>query len=223
MLQKSTLQFLKNLKKNNHKEWFDTNRKTYEAAKADFAALVNTVIQQFGKKDPSISSLTAKDCVFRINRDVRFSKNKDPYKTNMGASINPGGKKSIMAGYYFHLEPGGKCFAGGGLYVPEADIVKKVRQEIDYNWDEFQKIIRNKKFASLYKDLSRWEGMTLSREPKGYEKNNPAIEYLKMKSWIADVPVSDAQLTSPSLVKDIVTAFETLQPLIQFLNRAVEE
>ncbi len=223
MLQKSTLSFLKELKKNNTKEWFDTNRKKYEAAKADFAALTNAVIKDLGKKDPFIASLQAKDCTFRINRDVRFSKNKDPYKTNMGMYLSRGGKKSLFSGYYFHLEPGGNSFMGGGLYMPEPDVIKKVRQEIDYNWDEFNNIISQKKFKATYGDLQREEGMVLSREPKGYEKDNPAIEYIKLKSWVATTPITDQLLTSENLVKEITVAFTTLQPMIEFLNKAVEE
>lgn len=223
MLQKSTVGFLKELKKNNTKEWFDTNRKKYEAAKADFAALTNAVIHGLGKKDPFVASLLAKDCTFRINRDVRFSKNKDPYKTNMGMYLSRGGKKSLFSGYYFHLEPGGNSFMGGGLYMPEPDVIKKVRQEIDYNWDEFSKIIKQKKFKTVYKELQREEGMVLTREPKGYEKDNPAIEYIKLKSWVATAPVTDQLLTSEHLVKEIVGAFETLQPMIEFLNKALEE
>lgn len=223
MLQKTTLSFLKELKKNNTKEWFDTNRKKYEAAKADFAALTNAVIHGLGKKDPFVASLLAKDCTFRINRDVRFSKNKDPYKTNMGMYLSRGGKKSLFSGYYFHLEPGGNSFMGGGLYMPEPDVIKKVRQEIDYNWDEFNKIIGQKKFKTVYKELQREEGMVLSREPKGYEKDNPAIEYIKLKSWVATAPVTDQLLTSDHLVKEVVAAFETLQPMIIFLNKAIEE
>ncbi len=223
MLQKTTLSFLKELKKNNTKEWFDTNRKKYEAAKADFAVLTNSVIQALGKKDPFIASLQAKDCTFRINRDVRFSKNKDPYKTNMGMYLSRGGKKSVFSGYYFHVEPGGNSFMGGGLYMPEPDVIKKVRQEIDYNWEEFNKIISQKKFKATYGNLQREEGMVLSREPKGYEKDNPAIEYIKLKSWVATAPVTDQLLTSDHLVKEIVSAFETLQPMIEFLNKALEE
>lgn len=223
MLQNTTLKFLKDLRKNNHKTWFDANRKTFEAAKADYANLVTEVIKGMGKKDASIASLTAKECVFRINRDVRFSKNKDPYKTNMGMYLSRGGKKSLFSGYYFHLEPGGNSFAAGGLWMPEAEVIKKVRQEIDYNWDEFSKIIHQKKFTAMYKALQREDGMALSREPKGYEKDNPAIEYIKLKSWVATTAFTDAQLTSSTLAKDIIAAFETLQPLVLFLNRAVEE
>ena len=223
MLQPTTLKFLQALKKNNSKEWFDTNRKQYESAKVDFAALVDATIHSFGKKDPSIAGLMAKECVFRINRDVRFSKNKDPYKTNMGASITAGGKKVMMAGYYFHLEPGGKSFVGGGLYMAEPDKLKKVRQEIDYGWTEFSKIIQHKKFKENYTDLDRSEGMSLVREPKGYEKDNPAIDYIKLKSWIALKPISDKELTEKELVKTITSSFEALYPLIVFLNTALSE
>ena len=223
MLQSTTLKFLQSLKKNNSKEWFDTNRKQYESAKADFAALVDAIIKNLGKKDPSIAGLSAKNCVFRINRDVRFSKNKEPYKTNMGASITAGAKKVMMAGYYFHLEPGGKSFVGGGLYMAEPDKLKKVRQEIDYNWEEFSKIIQDKKFKSIYADLDKSEGMSLVREPKGYEKDNPAINYIKLKSWIALKPITDKQLTENELVKTITDSFEALFPLIDFLNKALSE
>lgn len=223
MLQASTLQFLKALQNNNHKTWFDANRKAYEAARQDVAALVDAVIEVHGKKDPGIASLIGKDCMFRINRDVRFSKNKDPYKTNFGASINPGGKKSAFAGYYLHIEPGNKGFMGGGLYVPEAIVVKRVRQEIDYNWETFRSILHNKSFKALYGDLDRWEGMILSREPKGYEKDNPAIEYLRFKSWISSIPLTDQELMDKGLVKRIAQAFATLQPLLEFLNQAVAD
>lgn len=221
MLQSSTVKFLKDLKKNNNKEWFDINRKIYEAARENFAALVQAIIEKYSLKDEEIASLNVKDCVFRINRDVRFSKNKAPYKTNMGASINRGGKKSIYAGYYFHLEPG-ESFVGGGLWMPEPENLKKVRQEIDYSFDEFKKIISNKKFKSTYDDLYTEEGAKLSRPPKGYDDTNPAIEFIKLKSFLAMQPISDADLTDKNLVKKITTAFEALQPMIAFINRSLE-
>jgi uncharacterized protein (TIGR02453 family) len=223
MLQASTLKYLKDLRKNNNREWFEKNRKAYETAKEDMAKLIDNVIKQFGKKEAGIASLTAKECMYRINRDVRFSKNKAPYKNNMAASLISGGKKSDNAGYYIHIQPGGESFIGGGRYMVEPEQLKKIRQEIDYNWEEFNKIIHNKKFAACYGELERGEGMALSREPKGYEKNNPAIEYIKLKSFVATAALTDADLTSKDLVKKITVAFETLQPLITFLNRALSE
>ncbi len=220
MLQLSTIKFLKDLKKNNNKSWFDANRKAYDAAKADFTGFIQTVIDNHGKKDTSIAHLQAKDCIFRINRDVRFSKDKSPYKTNMGASINSAGKKSLTAGYYFHIEPGG-AFTGGGLYMPMPDQMKYIRQEIDYNWKEFQKIIGNKQFKTVYGDLYTGDDMKLARPPKGYEADNPAIEYIKLKSWIGFHQLSDSDLNSKALLKKIIVSFEALQPLINFLNTAL--
>ncbi len=221
MLSPDTLKFLKALKKNNNKPWFDLHRKEYEAAKQDHLALVQAVIDLHGKKDPSINNLIAKECIFRINRDVRFSKDKSPYKVNFGASINKGGKKAWnLAGYYFHIEPG-KSFAGGGLYMPEGPILKMVRQEIDYNLGTFQKVLANKKFKSLYGDLDRSAEISLSRVPKGYAPENPAASHLKLKGYIAMVNIPDEVLLSKTAAKTIAGAFEVLRPLVQFLNEAV--
>ena len=220
MLQSSTIKFLKDLKKNNNKTWFDAHRKEYDAAKNDFMTFIQSVIDKHSKSDPTIKSITAKDCLFRINRDVRFSKDKSPYKTNMGAYINRGGKKSLFGGYYFHCEPG-QSFVGGGLWMPMPPELNKVRQEIDYNLDQFKKIITSKKFKSVYQDLSRDPEYVLSRVPKGYEADNPAAEYLKMKSFVALTSLKDSDLTSKGLLKKTTSAFEALQPLIEFINESI--
>lgn len=221
MLQSSTLQFLRNLKKNNNKPWFDAHRNQYEAAKEDVETFIQSVIDKHGKKDPTIADLTAKKCLFRINRDIRFSKDKTPYKTNLGASMARGGKKSIFGGYYFHCEPG-QSFIGGGLWMPMPPDMKKVRQEIDYCLDEFKKIVEGKKFLRIYGGLEKADYMTLSKVPQGFEKDNPAAEYLKLKSWVATATLKDADLTSKDLLKKTTEAFETLQPMIQFINRSLE-
>jgi len=221
MFQLTTIKFLKDLKKNNSKEWFEKNRKVYEAAKEDYLSFIDAVLKEMKKKDGTLEGLEPKQTVFRINRDVRFSKDKSPYKSNMGASINKGGKKVMNAGYYFHLEPGG-CFIAGGLWMPMAPELKKVRQEIDYNLDEFNKIVTNKKFVSLFGGLEKNKEYVLSRPPKGYEEDNPAIEYLKFKSFIASTKLDDKDLTDKALVKKVVSTFETMKPLIDFLNRALE-
>ena len=222
MLQSSTIKFLKDLKKNNNKPWFDANRKVYETAKADFAAFVQQVIDLHSRKDASIKGLVAKDCLFRINRDVRFSKDKSPYKSNFGASINKAGKKAMSsAGYYFHLEPGGS-FTGGGIYMPGPEELKKVRQEIDYNFAAFKKIISHKNFKAVYGDLDKSAELSLSRVPKGYEPDNPAGDYLKLKSFIAMLKVKDAELGSKDLVKKTVASFAALQPVIEFINEGMQ-
>jgi uncharacterized protein (TIGR02453 family) len=217
MLQPATIKFLKGLQKNNNKPWFEKNRPAYETAKADFAQFIQTIVDKHGKKDESIKDLKAKDCMFRINRDVRFAKDKSPYKNNFGASINRGGKKSIFAGYYFHCQPG-EAFVGGGLWVPMPPDLKKVRQEVDYCFDEFKKIIGSKKFTTVYGDLIKDSSTSLVNLPQGFEKDNPAAEYIKLKSFIAMKRLDDTTLHSKDLVKLTLEAFETLQPLLTFLN-----
>lgn len=220
MLAAQTLKFLWGLKRNNNRNWFEAHRPQYEAAKIDFQNFIQLVIEDFSRKDVTIAGITSKECMFRINRDFRFSKDKSPYKTNFGASIKQGGKKSPFAGYYFHCEPG-HSFIGGGLWMPDNESLKKVRQEIDYNWAEFQSVIKEKKFKAVYKDLYKGEDVSLSTTPKGYEKDNPAIGYLKLKSFIAETRIGDEDLNKSSLHKKTVAAYEALQPFLQFVNRAL--
>jgi uncharacterized protein (TIGR02453 family) len=222
MFQQSTLKFLSNLAKNNNKLWLDANRESYIVAKTDFENFVSLLIKKITAFDEDITELQAKDCTFRLNRDIRFSKDKTPYKVNMGASLNKGGKKSIYAGYYFHLEPGNKSFIGGGLWMPMPSELKKVRQEIDYNFDKFKDVVTNKNFITHYKELEATNDVKLTNIPREYEKTNPAAEYLKLKSFIATKPLMDAELTSSSLLNNSEKAFKALLPLVNFLNRAIE-
>ncbi len=219
MLQSSTIQFLKALKKNNNREWFEKSRPVYEAAKKDYLTFVTEVLEELKQIDNSLIELEPKQCVFRINRDVRFSKNKEPYKTNFGASFSKGGKKVQCAGYYFHLEPGA-CFVGGGLWMPMAPDLKKVRQEIDYCFKEFNGILKQSKFKSNYGELDNSE--KLVRAPKDYEIDNPAIEFLKLKSFVVTRPVLDSALLDKQLVKQTIADFKIIAPLVHFLNRAIE-
>jgi uncharacterized protein (TIGR02453 family) len=221
MLEPQTLKFLSQLKKNNNKPWFDAHRAQYEAARIDFSNFIQLLIEALQKSDTTITGITAKDSQFRINRDVRFSKDKRPYKDNFGAFIARGGKKSIFAGYYFHLAPG-NSFIGGGLWQPEPANLKKVRQEIDYNWDEFKSIVTNKNFKKIFGDLYKGEDMSLKRMPKGYAEDHPAISYLKLQSLIAEQKIADEDLTKATLHKKALNAFQALQPLLDFINRSLE-
>ena len=219
MLQSSTIQFLKSLKKNNNREWFEKNRKQYELAKTDYLNFVTNVLNEIQLYDQSLTELEPKKCVFRLNRDVRFSKNKDPYKTNFGASFSKGAKKIQTAGYYFHLEPG-ENFVGGGLWMPMAPDLNKVRQEIDYCFKEFASILKKPVFKTTYGDMDN--SMKLVRPPKGFEIDNPALEYLKLKSFVVTRTIKDTELTDKQLVKNVVKDFKTIAPLVHFLNRAIE-
>lgn len=219
MLQAATLQFLKGLKINNNKEWFEKHRADYETAKEDFTSMVENIISATAKFDVPIGLLKPKECTFRINRDIRFSKVKIPYKTNLAASLSRGGKKAMIAGYYLHCEPG-QSFVAGGFYMPMAPELAKLRQEIDYGFDEWKKIIHYKKFKTLFPTGVQGTD-SLIRPPKGYDENNPAIDFLKMKGFIVTHRLSDAQLTDKKAVKEIVNSFAVMKPLIDFLNRAL--
>lgn len=220
MLQKTTIDFLKSLKKNNNKPWFDENRKIYEASKQDFEIFVQAVISVLSKVNEEYALLKPKDCMFRINRDVRFSKDKSPYKTNFGAGFTIGGKKSNLAGFYIHIEPG-SCFIGGGVWMPDNEMTKKIRQEIDYNFKEFERLIHSKKFKETFGDLS--VDNKLVNAPKGYEIDNIAIEYLKLKSFTVSCKIDEKIILTNEFLKEIKQLFTTIHPLLLFLNRAIVE
>ncbi len=214
----SLIKFLTTLKKNNNKEWFEKNRKTYEALRKQWIVFAQEMIDSVKKFDPTIGDLQAKDCIFRINRDIRFSADKSPYKTNFACAINKGGKKAAFCGYYLHIEPGGG-FVAGGSWMPEAPILASIRQEIDYNLNTFENLIQAKEFKKHFGKIS---GETLTRPPKGYEADNPAIEYLKHKSFIAEMKLDDKLLAGKNPEKQIIEAFKAMYPFVSFLNRAME-
>lgn len=222
MIDSSTTGFISLLKKNNNKPWFDKNRDKYQAAKNNFEEFVQELIKRISIFDDDIKELQVKNCTFRINRDIRFSKDKTPYKSNMGAYLNKGGKKSLFGGYYFHLEPGGKSFAGGGVWMPQAPELKKIRQEIDYCFPEFKKTINGKPFKSQYSGLEMNENDMLVNIPKGYEKDNPASEFLRLKSFVATKNIPDSIINTPALYKELTDAFKALMPVVKFLNRSLE-
>jgi uncharacterized protein (TIGR02453 family) len=218
MIQKTTLQFLTELKKNNSKEWFDANRKRYETAKEDIKALTEKLIKAIGANDEEIANLLAKDCTFRINRDVRFSKNKAPYKTNMSCIFSKGGKKTASAGFYVHIEPAG-AFVAAGCWAPEAKQLAAIRQEVDYNLDDWKKILNAKKFKATFENgLSKDD--VLQRPPKGYDAENPAVEFLKLKSFIVSKKLTDAELQDKNFVKNITSIYTIVKPMLDFLNTA---
>lgn len=214
----TSLKFLKQLAKNNNKEWFDVNRKTYEVCKTEFETLVKSVIDKCTIFDNGLLNLEAKKCMFRINKDVRFSKDKSPYKTNMGASINPGGKKSMVPGYYIHIEPG-KSFLAGGCYQPMPETLAAIRQEIDYNSAEFKKILSSKDFKSYFKELSQED--KLKTAPKGYDKNHPDKELLQHKHFIVMHHLKDEDVLNKNFPSYASKVFKAMLPLNLFLRRSV--
>lgn len=216
----TTLDFLKKLKNNNNKDWFEKNKALYLEAKEEFENFVTELIPGIHQFDKQISrELKAKDCTFRIYKDVRFSKDKTPYKTNMGAVFNPGGKKTAIAGYYLHLEPGNSFF-GGGVYMPEADKLQAIRQEIDYHPKEFLKILNAPSFKKYFKGLD--EEDKLKNPPKGFDKEHLLVEILKNKHFIVSHAISDKQLLDKKNIALILDGFKAMHPVMLFLRRASE-
>lgn len=219
MLQESTLLFLEQLNINNNKPWFDENKDAYTNSKNDFELLVAKVLKGLSQSEPLFEELKPKDCIFRINRDVRFSKDKSPYKNNFGAAFSKGGKKFSGAGYYLHIQPGGHSFLGGGVWMPEADVLRAIRQEIDYNFNEFQSIVNDKKFKSIYPTI---EGEQLKKMPQGYTDDNPAAAYLKHKSFVTSCKIKDGEITAKNFEKIVLDRFYIMKPFIDFLNKSLD-
>jgi len=218
-IQPKTFAFLKSLKKNNNRDWFNDHKSEYENAKDNVLGFIQELVVAFSTFDSSLRGLEAKDCLFRIYRDTRFSKDKTPYKTNLGASINAGGKKSMGPGYYVHLEPGGS-FIAGGIWMPPADEVKKIRQEIDYNGKDLKKILTKPSFKKAFGGLSREHA--LKTAPKGYPKDHPDIELLKLNSFIVWKNVTGKDILGPKSIKTLTTLGKEMKPLMDFLKTALD-
>jgi uncharacterized protein (TIGR02453 family) len=220
MINKNTLTFLDELAKNNTKEWFDQNRKRYEGVKKDYYSAAEQLLNAMKTIDGNIEPLTRKECVFRINRDIRFSADKSPYKTNIGVYISGLGVKNQGAGYYLHIQPGAS-FVGGGIYMPDSPTLKRLRKEIQMFHREFEGIIESPDFQKCYKGLDRDPSIMLKKAPQGYDIDDPAIEYLKLKSYTAVKKISDKDLLSNDAETIVMDHFKALKPLVDFINNAL--
>lgn len=216
----STLEFLNDLKANNSREWFVDNKKCYETAKKNNIEVARQLAAGIHDFDKTISvNSDPKDFTYRIYRDIRFSYDKTPYKTNMGAFFVPGGKKSGLAGYYLHIEPSAS-FVSGGIYMAEPKIMKAIRNAISDQAEEFLEIVNNTTFK---KTFSIWSEESLKRVPTGFDAQSPVAEYLKMKHISPLHSMSNKELTDKNTLKKILECFFILSPLIKFLNKAIQE
>ncbi|CAM4112957.1 DUF2461 domain-containing protein [Flavobacterium sinopsychrotolerans] len=220
MLSKETLQFLNDLKANNNRDWFLENKKRYEAFKKDYQQLVADLLDAMKPLDPSLEMLEVKNCTFRINRDIRFSKDKTPYKSHLGIWLSSGAKGLNRSGYYIHLEKGAS-FIAGGLYCPESDDLKKMRKEIAYFHDDLEAILEEKDFKREFGDFDRNEKDTLKNPPRGYDKEHPAIELLKLKSFESSQKIEFSAAAKKDFVAVMSQKLIVLKPLNDFINRAL--
>ena len=215
---KEILSFLDGLKQNNTREYMEAHKKEYNIAKKQFEELIAELIEKISGFDEHITGAESKICIFRIHRDVRFSKDKRPYKENFGGFINREGRKGMDGGYYMHVEPGQSMLAGG-IYMPPPDILKKIRQEIDYNP---KPLIEYMKSTDFKKYFGSFEGDRLKKAPQGYSPDHPNIELLKLKYYIVDHPLKDEQLLNPGFIDHAVNIFKAMYPLNTYLRTALE-
>lgn len=220
MLTKEAIKFLVDLKANNNREWFIENKKRYENYKREYHQLVADFLDAMKPLDASLEMLEVKNCTFRINRDVRFSKDKSPYKTHLGLWMSSGSKIHNRSGYYIHIDSDG-CFFGGGLYVPEAPDLKKVRNEIAYFYDDLEEILNDKNFKKEFETFDVSDSYKLKNPPKGFDKEHPAIEYLKFKSFTTTQKFDIQEVFQKDFVSKISKKLIALKPLNDFLNRAL--
>lgn len=218
MITKSTLDFLTKIKKNNNRDWFEKNKDKYISARDNVADLIDAFLKEAVKFEKGLANLSSKDCVYRIYRDVRFSKDKKPYKNNLGASVNVGGKKAMNAGYYIHIEPG-RAFIAGGMWMPPTDQIKMIRQEIDYNGKDIRSILKKKDFKAYYGGLDK--EYALKSSPKGYPKDHPDIDLLKLNSYIVFHKFTDAQVMKKDFPKQLAKGAKIMKPFLDFLNTAI--
>lgn len=218
MLSKDSLQFIDDLTANNNRDWFLENKNRYEKFKIDYHNLVADFLAEMKPLDSSLELLEVKNCTFRINRDIRFSKDKTPYKNHLGVWMSTGAKGANRAGYYVHIGRN-ESFIAGGFYAPESDDLKKVRKEIAFFYDDLEEIVEEKGFKKIFGGLDQYN--SLKNAPKDYEKDHPAIAFLKLKSFTATQKIEYTDAIEPDFVKKTVEKLILLKPLNDFINRAL--
>jgi len=206
--------FLRQLAENNNREWFTENKILYTESQENIVAFLEDLIAEMSEFDSELGKIDAKKSLFRIYRDTRFSKDKTPYKTNIGASFGMG-KGSQKGGYYLHLEPG-KSFIAGGIYMPESSVLKTLRKEISLYGQEFLNILNDKEFKKYFPELDQDD--QLKKVPQGFEKEDPMAEYLKLKSFIVVHNLSDKEISDKNASKNLAKIFKAMKPLNDFLN-----
>ncbi len=215
----TVLAFLKSLARNNNRDWFLQNKDRYLEAKDRFDDLLEAIHRELIKFDESVAGLNPRKQAFRIYRDVRFSKDKRPYKIHMGAGFSAHGKMDQEPGYYVHVEPGNKSFVAGGIYMPNPENLARIRQEIDYNSGRLTNIMEGAAFRKYFTGLDDFD--RLKTAPKGYAKDHPQIALLKNKSFVVSYAFRDADVVGPGYARKVAAACRAMKPLNDFLQEAI--
>lgn len=213
--------FLTELQLNNNKEWFDANRKWYKAASADFTQLVTEMISILSDINPEFIGTTAKDSIYRIFRDLRFSYDKTPYKTHFAANIAQGGKNSPRAGFYIQFEPHNLSMCGGGVWIEDKAILKAIRDELYSVPEDLVEILENKGFRKFYND-GLWNYQKLKNVPNGYDRDFKYADLLKYKHFIVSCSMTDEQVSAKNLYEHIAMAYNAVHPMCRLMNDIID-
>lgn len=221
MITKEAAQFLQDLVANNNTDWMHANKKRYENFKKDYHSYIASVLAEMKPLDKKLEPLEIKNCTFRINRDIRFSKDKSPYKTNIGIWMSQNKNRKNAPGYYIHFEKG-NSFIAGGCWCPEPNELKQIRKEIAFFYDDLEKIVTDKRFKSEFISITTDQNNSLKKAPKDFEPNHPAIEFLKLKSFTASEKLDDKLFLDANFGKIVSQKLIALKPFNDFLTRALE-
>jgi uncharacterized protein (TIGR02453 family) len=217
---KNALKFLSDLEKHNDRDWFHSNKTRYQEAKAVFERFIEELICAISAFDDAIAPLTPKRSIFRLERDIRFARDKTPYNPSFRACLSIGGKAPIPTGYYISIAPNNRSFLGGGLYASTfKEASEAIRNKIADRGEEFEKIINAKEFAKVFKI----QGEKLKNAPIGFDKNAPQIEYIKHKSWYLQYSVSDEETKADNFVEKAARIYKVMKPFNDYLNVALKE
>jgi uncharacterized protein (TIGR02453 family) len=209
-----TLAFLEALSVNNAKEWFDDNRGQYEQARQAFEQFVAAVLAQFHRID-DVGPLEPKELIHRINRDVRFSKDKSPYNTHMSALIGPNGRKSLGRAYYIRMAPGGRSLMASGATNLSGPELQTIRQQVAANPGPLRAIVEAASFQAFFGTVS---GEQVKGAPSGFAKDHPAIDLLRYKEFLAEHPFSDETVAQDDFVERVLAVCEAARPLTRYFD-----
>ena len=211
--------FLLNINNNNNREWFHKNKPLYQAAKEEFQDFVASLLN--GMSDfEDLGGIEAKKCIYRINRDLRFTPDKTPYNSHFSALIAIDGRRTKRAPYYFKIKPDGQSVIAGGVWEGRAALINTIRQEIGYGLNEFNEIINNKEFISRFGVI---EGVSLKRAPKGYDEDHALIRILKLKQFLVHHNIDKHIYLSDSFHEYLIESFLILKPFLDFMNKPLDE
>lgn len=211
-LSSSVFDFLKKLKKNNDRDWFNANKKEYLSVNENVISLADCVLAGLNKID-TIETISGKKSLYRIYRDTRFSKDKTPYKIHFGA-VYKRATEQLRGGYYMHIEKGAS-FVGGGFWQPNSDDIKRIRKAIAADPDELRKIINSKAFKSTFGEL---QGDQVKTAPQGYKKDDPAIDLLRYKQFLISKEFSDEEVLAPDYCDKVVATFKSMRPFFDYMS-----